>query len=264
MIPKIFHYVWVGDREKPLSVLQYIDTWRKYCPEYTIIEWNNDCLERIDNKYVCQAKENKKWAFVSDYIRLMALYKIGGFYLDTDIEITNNLDLFLKYEFVSCYEDYKGTILPISTSFVGAEKGNRLVKELMCLYDDINFENEDGTLNTVPNTIRFANLLKNKNIILPPYNKYKTTILKDNHIIFPATHFCICEEGYTNYAIHHFDGSWLESFSRRVKFKIFKFKVVRFKKIRNVKNESIPLDKNERMIKKIKIKDKIYAILWCE
>ena len=94
MIPKIIHYVWVGNNEKPEIVLKCIESWKKYCPDFEIIEWNNDSLKEIDNKYVSQAFECKKWAFVSDYLRLYALKNFGGFYFDTDLEITNRLDNF--------------------------------------------------------------------------------------------------------------------------------------------------------------------------
>ena len=100
MIPKKIHYVWVGTAEKPDSVIKCIESWKKYCPDYEIIEWGNEEFEKIKNKYARQAFENKKWAFVSDYIRLYALYNHGGIYLDTDVEITQNIDRFLVHDFV--------------------------------------------------------------------------------------------------------------------------------------------------------------------
>ncbi|EKT54174.1 glycosyltransferase family 32 protein [Providencia burhodogranariea] len=103
MIPKIIHYIWVGDNQKPQFVLDCIATWKKYLPDYEIMEWGNECLKIIDNAYAHEAYENKKWAFVSDYIRLYALYKHGGIYLDTDVEVTKNFDDFLALDFFSGY-----------------------------------------------------------------------------------------------------------------------------------------------------------------
>ena len=94
LIPNKIHYVWVGGKEKPDLVKKCIESWKKHCPDYEIIEWNDDVLKEIDNLYVKQAYENKKWAFVSDYLRLYALYNYGGFYFDTDLEITNSIDRF--------------------------------------------------------------------------------------------------------------------------------------------------------------------------
>ncbi|MDE9567382.1 glycosyltransferase, partial [Xenorhabdus bovienii] len=73
MIPKKIHYVWVGDKPKTKFVLVCIDTWKKFLPDYEIIEWNNENVKNIKNNYMEEAFINKKWAFVSDYIRLYAL-----------------------------------------------------------------------------------------------------------------------------------------------------------------------------------------------
>ena len=85
MIPKIIHYVWVGSAPKSDLILKCIESWKKYCPDYKIREWNNDDVSRIDNAYVKEAFNCKKWAFVSDYLRLYALKTQGGFYFDSDL-----------------------------------------------------------------------------------------------------------------------------------------------------------------------------------
>ncbi|HBN5713989.1 TPA: glycosyltransferase, partial [Morganella morganii] len=90
IIPKKIHYVWVGNKPKPQLVLDCISTWEAHFPDYEIIEWNNEKFKDISNKYAEEAFANKRWAFVSDYIRLHALYHEGGIYLDTDVEVTNN------------------------------------------------------------------------------------------------------------------------------------------------------------------------------
>ncbi|MEN7470513.1 glycosyltransferase family 32 protein, partial [Providencia stuartii] len=90
MIPKIIHYIWVGNNPKPQFVLDCIETWKQHLPDYEIMEWGNDCLETINNTYVNEAIKNKKWAFASDYIRLYALYNYGGIYLDSDVEVTQS------------------------------------------------------------------------------------------------------------------------------------------------------------------------------
>ena len=86
-IPKMIHYCWLGGKEKPANVLQCIESWRKYCPNYIIKEWNESNLNIKENQYTRQAYEAKAWGFVPDYLRLWIIYNYGGIYLDTDVQI---------------------------------------------------------------------------------------------------------------------------------------------------------------------------------
>lgn len=81
MIPKKIHYCWFGGKELPEDVKSYIETWKKYCPDYEIIEWNENNFDVTQNQYCKEAYEAKKWAFVSDYARLKVLYDYGGIYI---------------------------------------------------------------------------------------------------------------------------------------------------------------------------------------
>ena len=92
MIPKIIHYCWFGGKELSEDARKYIESWRKFCPEYTIMEWNETNFDVGIVPYVKEAYDHKKWAFVSDYVRLYALRNFGGIYLDTDVEIVKSLD----------------------------------------------------------------------------------------------------------------------------------------------------------------------------
>ena len=95
---KKFHYCWVGGTAKPKSVQYCIDSWKKYCPDYEIIEWNEDNYDFSKNRYMKEAYDNKKWGFVPDYARLDIIYQHGGIYMDTDVEMVANLDDLLEYE----------------------------------------------------------------------------------------------------------------------------------------------------------------------
>ena len=93
MIPKKIHYCWFGNGEKPELAIKCIESWKTHCPDYELVEWNEQSFD-IDSAplYVRQAYENKKWAFVTDYVRLYAMVSYGGVYMDTDVEVIKNIN----------------------------------------------------------------------------------------------------------------------------------------------------------------------------
>ena len=96
MIPKKIHYCWFGKSEKPKLAKKCIASWKKYCPDYEIIEWNENNFDINLNGYTKWCYENKKYAFLSDYVRLLVVYENGGLYFDTDVELIRNPDFLLK------------------------------------------------------------------------------------------------------------------------------------------------------------------------
>ena len=119
-IPKKIHYVWMGGKEKPKAIKKCMKTWKKYLKDYEIIEWNEHNFDINSHPFVKKAYENKKWAFVSDYVRAYAIYNYGGIYLDTDVFVIDNIDQLLDNKAFVGYEhpDY-----PFTAVF-GAEKGH--------------------------------------------------------------------------------------------------------------------------------------------
>lgn len=97
MIPKKIHYCWFGRSEKPQMVKRCIESWKKYCPDYEIIEWNEDNFDISQNDYLAYCYQQKKWAFLSDLARLIIIEREGGVYFDTDVELIKNIDSLLKY-----------------------------------------------------------------------------------------------------------------------------------------------------------------------
>lgn len=156
MIPKIIHYCWFGKNPKPALALKCIDSWRKYCPDYEIREWNEDNYDVSFCKYSRQAYENRKWAFVSDIARYKILYEHGGVYFDTDVELVKPIDFLLKeHGFMGfqtanlgLYGDDLQTHWLLNPGLgMGAEKFNSVLKDLLDEYDNRSFVNEDNTLN---------------------------------------------------------------------------------------------------------------------
>ena len=86
MIPKKIHYCWFGGNEKSKLAKKCINSWKKYCPDYEIIEWNEENFKKNKNAYTRYCFENRKWAFLSDYVRLWVVANFGGIYFDTDVE----------------------------------------------------------------------------------------------------------------------------------------------------------------------------------
>ena len=195
MIPKIIHYCWFGKSPKPNHVLECIKTWKKYLPDYQIIEWNENNFDIDQHPYVQQAYEQKKWAFVSDFARLKAVFENGGFYLDTDMEVTRNFDELLNHQVICGYE-FRGR--PFS-AFFASEPNHEFIKELLSYYI------EQTEFKIKSNTDIFSDLLKKK------YNASHEDIyqeLENGVTLFPSHYFSL--DVPKNFVIHHFEGSWLD------------------------------------------------------
>lgn len=98
MIPKTIHYCWFGRGEKPELARRCIASWKKHCPDYRIVEWNEDNFDISQYPYLQWCYENGKWAFLSDFARLLIVQRQGGIYFDTDVELVRRPDELLKYD----------------------------------------------------------------------------------------------------------------------------------------------------------------------
>lgn len=209
MIPKIIHYCWFGRGEMPELAKKCIASWKEYLPDYEIKEWNEDNFELSLFPYTQQAYENRKYAFVTDVVRLYALYNVGGIYMDTDVEVLSPLDDFLNNIAFSGYEDDKN----IPTGIMAAEKGSKWAKDNLDYYNNRNFiVNGQMDLTTNITTIT-NNLLK---LGLRCDNTFQD--FEGYFTIYPKDYFCpksyqdgkiyLTENTHT---IHHFAGSWQDN-----------------------------------------------------
>lgn len=206
IIPKKLHYCWFGGNKKPALVQKCIDSWKRFCPNYEIIEWNETNFDINSNIYIKEAYEAKKWAFVTDYVRLFVLVKYGGVYLDSDVELFSCLDDFLSNVAFTGFESKDSPI----TAIMGCAKNYYLFKELLDYYSDKHFLLEDGTYDIKTNTETITDCFIKKGIKL---NGKKQTI--SDCVIYPEIFFCPCTFGmiFNHYskktiASHHFMGSW--------------------------------------------------------
>ena len=206
MIPKKIHYCWFGRNPLPELAKNCIASWKKYLPEYEIIEWNEDNFDINENEYVSEAYSSKKWAFVTDYVRLKALVEYGGIYMDTDVEVTKPLDRFLNHHAFSGFEDVES----VPTGIMACEKGFELFETLLKTYENRHFIKEDGSLDITTNTTSITEFCLAHGLIL---NNQLQEI--EGFALYPNDFFCpkdpdtnqimITENTYT---IHHFAGSW--------------------------------------------------------
>ena len=141
MIPKIIHYCWFGGKPLPEPVKKCIATWEKYCPDYQIIRWDESNYNVFKNSYTKAAYENKKWAFLSDYVRLDVVYTSGGIYLDTDVELLRSPEELRQNTCFMGMEEV-GTV---NTGLgFGAEAGHPFLLRNMRAYEESDFVREDG------------------------------------------------------------------------------------------------------------------------
>lgn len=133
-IPQKIHYCWFGGNEKNELAKKCIASWKQYCPDYEIIEWNEDNFDVTCNEYCSQMFQEKKWAFLTDYVRLRVVYEFGGIYLDTDVELLKSLDDFLGLEAFMASED--GKYVNTGLGF-GASTYHPVIKENMEYYEQL-------------------------------------------------------------------------------------------------------------------------------
>lgn len=206
-IPKILHYCWFGGKPKPPLAEKCIRSWRKFCPDFEIREWNesNFDLEQVP-AYVRQAYEAGRWAFVTDYVRLRALTEVGGIYLDTDVEIVRPLEPFLKHEAFAGFEHLER----VQTGVLACRKGFPLFQEFLAYYDTAVFRRPDGSMDTTTNVEILTGICRKKGLV---FNDAFQVV--DGLAVYPREVFCPVDydtmklkKTRKTVTIHWFSGSW--------------------------------------------------------
>lgn len=206
MIPKKIHYCWFGENPMPELALRCIESWKKHCGDYEIIEWNEKTFDVSSNLYVKQAYDAKKYAFVTDYVRLYALYTQGGVYMDTDVMVLKSIDPFLGNRAFSGFECKD----KVPTGIMASEKGSPIVAAFLKYYDTAKFIKDDGTYDTTTNCETITDIMTAKGLIL---NGKKQTV--ESFTFYPQNVFCpdhkkLNDKEYMRdtVTIHYFAGSW--------------------------------------------------------
>jgi len=227
-IPRIIHYCWFGQGKKNKTIQKCMNTWKKYFKEYKVMAWNEGTFDlKKAPIYVREAFQAKKWAFVSDYVRLWALDKFGGIYLDTDVEIIKPMEKFLVHDGFSCFTEIKKDDFKIPTAIMGSTKGNQYIKYLLSYYKKKHFIKKGGKLDLK------ANISIITEMTLKKYPNFKLNNKKQelpNFVYYPAEFFTPEFEHHRHkpiivkntYAIHYHNESWMPLLERiKIEFLIF-------------------------------------------
>lgn len=205
-IPKIIHYCWMSGDEYPEDIKRCIDSWKKHMPDFTFKLWNSGNFDVNMTQYTREAFDAKKYAFVSDYIRLYALYHEGGIYLDIDIEVFKSFEPLLDQDAFTGFESGRR----VAAWIFGSKRNNPLFRELLDHYTGRRFQNDDGQMDMTPNTVPVT-----KTLIEHGLQQQDEVQNLDQITIYPTDYFCpknpwSGKVSITDrtYALHHFKGAW--------------------------------------------------------
>lgn len=228
MIPKKIHYCWFGRNKLPEKAVRCIESWKKYCSDYEIIEWSEDNYDIYQNPYTKYVYNNKKYAFLSDYARLQIILQEGGIYFDVDVEVVRSLDDLLIHNAFFGFEteEYVNT----GVGF-GAEAGNSIVKNMLSEYDKL----LDGESGTIGCPILNTATLKNYGLVQDGSKQ-----VVEGAVIYPIQYFNPYDDptGRLNitsetYSIHWFAKSWMSKRKRvrsqctRILHRLFEAKLIK-------------------------------------
>ncbi|MBT1161017.1 MULTISPECIES: glycosyltransferase family 32 protein [Bifidobacterium] len=207
-IPKVIHYCWFGNNPLPEDAKRCIESWKEYCPDFEIKKWDESNFDINSIPYVQEAYAAKKWAFVTDYVRLWVIEKEGGVYLDTDVELIASLDQIL--EGVGCVvcEEVPGRI----NTGVGfaATPHHPVVKAMLDEYSEAHFLLGNGSYDLTACPIR-----NTRGLVKQFYDGHAGLIPQSDCRVLSSDFMSPinaetgeCKITVNTVSIHHFSGSW--------------------------------------------------------
>ena len=221
-IPKVIHYCWFGKKEMPSQYRKWMESWKIYCPDYEIIEWNEENYDVYKNEYLRQAYESGKWAFVSDYARIDIVHQYGGVYLDTDVELLKNIDELLMNDGFCGFETSEYVAYGLG---FGAKKKSTILGAIKEYYDNINFEFKNGNLKDIVCPKIQTEVMKRYGLVcngeyqvLEEMTEYPSRVLCG---MSPYSLKVQCDS--TTFAIHHFAASWVDDVQRNARQAIISY-----------------------------------------
>lgn len=225
MIPKIIHYCWFGRGEMPDLVQKCIASWHRHMPDWEYRLWTEtslsqtlsplkggeECWLEFMPAYVQEAYQAKKYAFVSDYVRLWVLEQYGGLYLDTDVEVIKFFEpLMNDTAFIGLEESL--ALLP-GTCVMACEAHCQWMKDMLATYDGAHFLRDDGTLDMTTNVQRLgermlqAGLMRERKV---QYLSHWGLRVYTHDYFSPITSTRVMRKSKNTYCIHRFAGTWVD------------------------------------------------------
>ena len=226
MIPKRIHYCWFGGNPLPEDVQQYIASWKKHCPDYEIIRWDESNYDVKKNDYVRAAYENKKWAFLTDYVRLDVVYEYGGIYLDTDVELIKSMDDLLVHD---CFMGMEQVGTVATGLGFGAVAGHAFLAQNKAIYESKSFVRENGEFKPEICVKITTGLLREHGLVAE--NRIQNVA---GVAIYPTDYFCPLVMGTNKlmitertFSIHHYAASWYtgNALVKKIKYRLIPLKI---------------------------------------
>lgn len=214
MIPKKIHYCWLSGDPFPELIANCMESWKKYLPEYEWILWDTNKFDVNQNQWVSEAFKSKKYAFAADYIRLYAVNKYGGVYLDTDVEVCKTFNPLLHLPY---FIGSEGNGI-IEAGVFGSQPNSPWLADCLKFYDSIHFVNSDGSHNihTLPKVMMKQIQLNNEIIEADGIEGLSESKEEGVLYMLPSDYFCAKDHGTgkitktkNTFCIHHFAMSWI-------------------------------------------------------
>ena len=212
IIPKIIHYMWLGNKPIPDKLKLCIESWRKYCPDYEIIRWDESNYDVHKNKFISQAYDNKLYGFVPDFARLDILYQYGGIYMDTDVELLRGVDDLLYQEAFCSVEKWQ--VINFG-GCSGAVKGHRSLEPFLEKWESRSLVREDGSLDDLSSgyidtkvALDHGYIINGKNQTVNGMNIYTYDYFHPYDYMTGKV-----EKTDDTFSVHHFNGGWLNKTS---------------------------------------------------
>ena len=219
MIPKVIHYCWFGGNMLPPLAVKCISSWKKYFPDYEIKEWNESNFDVNIIPYTQEAYQAKKYAFVSDYARFWILYKFGGLYFDTDVEVIKSMDdMIARGPLMGCeHEASDMSVASVAPGLgLGVNPGLGLYEEILKKYSTLHFMRKDRSFNLKTVVQYTTELLCEHGLIGTKEIQFCAGVW-----VYPKDYLCpkdfktgVMEITENTLAIHHYDGSWVSDVDR--------------------------------------------------
>ena len=216
-IPKVIHYCWFGGNPIPDKYKKWMESWHKYCPDYEIVEWNESNYDVTKNAYMYEAYQCKKWGFVPDYARLDIIYNHGGIYLDTDVELVQNLDDLLYQDAYFGFEREENVNLGLG---FGAVAKSNILLQMKEYYENHYFIKENGEMDLTASPVIQTDILQKTGFRMDgEYQRFGNVSIYPEKVLSGKCPYTrrVRLTPYTR-SIHHFEATWTdEEFQERNK-----------------------------------------------